>query len=348
MGIIMSNIAKMIEQKAYQLGYEECGIIPVHALDGYTEKFEERIQKVPMSGYFYQGQRHLAHPVKLYPWAKSVVILVADYEKYKIPEPIKGHIGKAYLHDVRINVQTKEFQNSLKLEQYMQELGLKTVTDRKFGVVGLRWAAIQAGLGIVRRNNFFYTKFGSWVHLEAWLIDAEMELVKTADVRPCPQGCSQCIKACPTHSLSSPYTMQPLTCISFLTTFGGRNLPKEPLGEKFGPWIYGCDICQNACPINKKRREGTEEFPGLSELAPALTPENILQMEEAFYREKIQPKFFYLSPEELWKWKVNALNFMYNNYQEKYNPYILAACESENEKIRELAQLLATKLPISG
>lgn len=348
MGIIVSNIAKMIEQKAYQLGYEECGIIPIQALDGYAEKFEERIQKIPMSGSFYQGLHHLTHPLKLYPWAKSVVILVADYGKYKIPEPIKEHIGKAYLLDVRTDVQTKEFQNSLALEQYMQELGLRTVTDRKFGVVGLRWAAAQAGLGMVRQNNFFYSKSGSWVHLEAWLTDAEMQLVKTVDVRPCPQGCSQCIKACPTQSLSSPYTMQPFTCISFLTTFGGRNLPQEPLKEKFGPWIYGCDICQNACPINKKRGEGIEEFPGLSELAPALIPESILEMGEAFYREKIQPKFFYLSPEELWKWKVDALNFMYNNYQEKYKTYILAACESENEKIRELAQFLATKLLISG
>ena len=348
MAIIMSNIAKMIEQKAYQLGYEDCGIIPVQALDGYAEKFEERIQKVPMSEYFYRGQRRLTHPLELYPWAKSVVILVARYGKYKIPEPVKGHIANSYLLDVRADAQTKEFQNSLALEQYMQELGLKTVTDRKFGVVGLRWAAVQAGLGIVRRNNFFYTNSGSWVHLEAWLTDAEMELVKTTNIRSCPQGCSQCIKACPTQSLSSPYTMQPLTCISFLTTFGGRNLPQEPLREKFGPWIYGCDICQNACPINKGGWEEIEEFPGLSELAPALTPENILEMGEAFYREKIQPKFFYLSPDELWKWKVNALNFMHNNYQEKYKPYILAACESENERIRELAQLIAAKLPISG
>ena len=49
----------------------------------------------------------------------------------------------------------------LAIEDYMQELGLKIATDRKFGIVGLRWAAMKAGLGMIRRNNFFYTQAGS-------------------------------------------------------------------------------------------------------------------------------------------------------------------------------------------
>ncbi len=341
----MSNIEQMIQDRAYLLGYEKCGIIPVHALEGYAEKFKERIQKLPASEIFYQRQRHLTHPLEEYPWAKSVVVLVARYGKYKIPESVKGHIGKAYLCDVRIDANAEEFQNSQAMEQYMQELGLRIATNRKFGVVGLRWAAMQAGLGIIRRNNFFYTQSGSWMHLEAWLTDKEMELRETSDVRTCPPGCNRCIAACPTQSLSSPYTMQPLTCISFMTTFGGRNLAHEPISEKFGNCIYGCDICQDACPMNKGKWEEDCEFPDLSELSPSLTPESILKMEENFYRERVQPKFFYLSPDELWKWKVNVLNFMRNNYQEKYKPYILAACENENDKIRGMAQLICRDFP---
>lgn len=340
----MNSIADLIKKKACQLGYENCGIIPVQALEGYAEKMEERIRKLPMSRSFYQKQQHLTRPLVLYPWAKSVVVLVARYGKYKVPETTKGHIAKAYLFDIRTNARTKEFQNSKAIEQYMQKLGLRTVTNRKFGVVGLRWAAAQAGLGIIRRNNFFYTQAGSWVHLEAWLTDKEMELVKTPNTRPCPQGCNQCIKACPTHSLASPYTMQPLTCISFMTTFGGRNLPQEPTSEKFGKWIYGCDACQDICPMNKGSWEEIDAFPDLSELAPSLAPKNIMELEEDFYKEKLQPKFFYLSPDELWKWKVNTLNFMRNNLQEEYRPYILAACASKNEKVRDMAQWIAANL----
>jgi epoxyqueuosine reductase len=67
-------------------------------------------------------------------------------------------------------------------------------------------------------------------------------------------------------------------------------------------------------------------------------------MKEDFYRAQIQPKFFYLSENELWKWKVNVLCFMRNNYQEKYKPYITAACKNKNEKIREMAQLICSEL----
>jgi epoxyqueuosine reductase len=203
---------------------------------------------------------------------------------------------------------------------------------------------MQAGLGIIRKNNFFYTRSGSWVSLEAWLTDREMELVGSSSLPPCPQECNRCITACPTASLSSAYTMLPNSCVSFLTTFGGRDLPNEPLAKKFGKCVYGCDVCQNVCPLNENKWEETEDFPGVAELSPYLTAENILRMEDKFYREKVQPKFFYLSLDDLWKWKVNALCFMRNNYKEEYKPYIMAACVNENVKTREMAQSIHREL----
>jgi epoxyqueuosine reductase len=335
----LNTIEKMIQSKAYELGYEKCGIIPIQAMEGYAEKFEERIRKVPVSEQFYrQKQGRLIHVLEEYPWAKSVVVVVTHYGKYRIPQPVKDHIGKAYLFDTRIDVNTEEHQNSLVMDQYLQGLGLRTATNLKFGVVGVRWAAMQAGLGIIRRNNFLYTESGSWVRMVAWLTDRDMELRETTNLPQCPKNCNRCIKACPTHSLSEPYTMLPTTCVSFLTTMGGRDLPNESLSRDFENCIYGCDICQDVCPMNRVKWQEVEDFPGLSDLAPTLTPESIMGMDEDFYKEKVQPKFFYLSPDELWKWKVNVLCFMRNNYQEKYKFYIIAACENENIKIREMAQ----------
>ncbi|EHI98696.1 hypothetical protein CDLVIII_2015 [Clostridium sp. DL-VIII] len=340
----MKTIEKMIQQKAYELGYEKCGIIPISLMKGYVEKFEERMEKIPQSRPFYEMQHRLIDIFEIYPWAKSVVVVTAVYGKYKIPEKLKGNIAKAYLVDTRVDKNTKEYQNNRELDKYMKELGLKVETDQKFGVVGMRWAAKEAGIGIIRRNNFLYTESGSWVHLDAWVTDQEMELKETNNVPECPKGCRRCIESCPTKSLSEPYTMLPNTCISFLTTFGGRNLHQEPLRKTFGNCIYGCDICQDACPMNKGKWKESEEFLGLEELASQLTPENILSMEESFYRENVQPKFFYLSPDELWKWKVNALNYMSNNYKEEYKPYIINACNSEYEKVREIALLICKEL----
>lgn len=48
---------------------------------------------------------------------------------------------------------SKDFQDSLRFEKYMQDIGLKAETERKFGVVGMRWAALQEGIGIIYGKN---------------------------------------------------------------------------------------------------------------------------------------------------------------------------------------------------
>ncbi len=340
------GIEKIIHNKACELGYEKCGIVRIQDLEGYDERLQERIHKEPASKVFYQRQSRLTRLQEQYPWAKSVIVAVSCYGEYKVPDWLKGRIGKHYILDGRVNEESQEFQRNTAMEKFLQELGLTTAYNRNFGIVGLRWAAMKAGLGVVRRNNFFYTESGSWVELEAWLCDREMELLGTTELPPCPEGCNRCIKACPSGSLSSPYSMNPVSCVSFLTTFGGRDLPNDPLGRCFGAWIYGCDACQDICPMNKGKWKEKDEFPGVSELSPWLTPENILTMEEEFYKQNIQPKFFYLSPDELWKWKVNALNFMRNNYKESFKPYITAASRDGNEKIRAMAQLACKELSL--
>jgi len=196
----VSSIEQQIQEKALSLGYESCGIVPKQAMESYAERFNERIQKVPASERFYQTQQRLANPFQEFAWAKSVVVLVTAYGKYKIPDHLKGSIGKSFLFDTRIDVKTSEFRNSIAMEKYMQELGLRISTNRMFGLIGLRWAAMQAGLGIIRKNNFFYTRSGSWVSLEAWLTDREMELVGSSRLPPSPQECNRCITACPTAS----------------------------------------------------------------------------------------------------------------------------------------------------
>ncbi|AOT71840.1 epoxyqueuosine reductase [Geosporobacter ferrireducens] len=341
------SIEKLIQNKAYEFGYEKCGIVRIQDLEGYDKCLMERIDKVPASKMFYQNQSRLTHLPERYPWTKSVIVAVSHYGHYEVPGQLKGHIGKHYIFDGRVNTESQEFKRSVAMEQFLQDLGLKTASNRNFGIVGLRWAAMKAGLGVIRRNNFFYTESGSWVELEAWITDRDMELVESTNLPICPEGCSNCIKACPTCSLSSPYTMNPVSCVSFLTTFGGRDLSNDPLGKSFGTWIYGCDACQDACPMNSGKWTEKDEFPGVSEISLCLTPENIMKMEEEFYKHNIQPKFFYLSPDELWKWKVNVLNFMRNNYQESYKQYIMGACSNENEKIRDLAQMICKEMSLT-
>lgn len=228
----MTLLADKIKSAALNLGYEKCGIIKISDIDGYKERLDERVERVPESKGFYQGQYRFTQLQDTYPWAKSIVICVRRYGKYHIPEHLKGMIAKYYLVDARKDKNSKDFQDSVKFEEYMQELGLRAETERGFGLVPLRFAAMKAGLGIVRKNNFFYTENGSSVYLDAWLIDKELEAVEIPNVRPCSDKCNLCIKACPSASLSKPYTMNPIACVSCITTFMGRDMTNENIEKK--------------------------------------------------------------------------------------------------------------------
>jgi epoxyqueuosine reductase len=198
----MEQMEEHIKDTALDMGYEACGIIKVSAMSDFEQKLNERIERVPEANPLYQNCHRFAHPEATYPWAKSIIVCVVNQGRYKVPDNLEGLIGKHYLFDCRTDVLSKDYLNSLGFEAYLKDNGLKVATERRFGVTALRWAAWKAGLGPIRKNNFFYTKSGSWVSLEAWLIDRQLESIEKPTIKPCPEGCTLCVKNCPTSSLS--------------------------------------------------------------------------------------------------------------------------------------------------
>jgi len=341
---MMDSLAVKIRNEALKMGYEKCGIISVSDMEGYEDKLNERIERIPESEPYIEGFRSFAHLQALYPWAKSVVVCVRRYGKYRIPEHLQGLIGKYYLTDSRTDEDSEGFKASLMFEESMQSLGIKTLTERKFGITALRWAAFKAGLGIVRKNNFFYTESGSWVYLEAWLIDKDLRHIEVPDIRKCPDNCNLCIKNCPTSSLSEPYTMNRSSCISCLTTWEGWDLAKEKYNSQMGSWIYGCDVCQDVCPMNKGKWSSEEEFPGLNGIGESISLEKILAMDYDYLGEIIQRKFWYIEKNNVWKWKINVINSMVNGYKDRYREPLLKACSDRNAGVRRTASWAIEKL----
>lgn len=339
----MAYTVEDIAAKALDLGYESCGIIPIAEMAGYADKLRERIERLPDNEAKYAPFFRFAQPQKDYPWAKSIVICVRPYGKYVMPQHLAGVIGKYYLFDGRVT-NTPGYLDSVAFETYLASLGLKVEGERRFGITALRWAAAKANLGLMRRNNFFYTVNGSWCYLEAWLIDAPLELRGNDTSPPCPQGCRRCLDACPTRSLVAPYTMSRLSCISNLTTWDGDDMLNNPYREQMGQWIFGCDACQDACPYNTGKWQEQEDFPGLAQLAEQLSLPQILLMDYDYLAKVVQPKFWYISCERLYKWKLNVLTAMHNAYQPAYYDSIKAATRDENEQVREMAHWLLKQI----
>jgi epoxyqueuosine reductase len=225
------------------------------------------------------------------------------YDKYVVPDGVEQFVAKAFLFDGRVS-HSREYAGNVQFEQFLQELGFQTAQV----LLPARWAAVKAGLGKFRNNNFLYTRQGSWNWIDTWVVDKQLEYEKPVDSAryPCPADCNRCVKACPTGALSAPLTMDASRCIAYLL-FSLEALPPENLWQKMGTCIYGCDICQNVCPVNTW--QGKADFPEPSPLEEMIDLEKIFFMDEETYRTKLQPRFWYIGKDNFWQWKCNAIRW---------------------------------------
>ncbi|MCL2565700.1 MAG: epoxyqueuosine reductase [Defluviitaleaceae bacterium] len=330
-----------IRKKAVELGYDACGIIPAKAFDEYEQYLNERISKFPYSKKFYERFYNF---VTLHESAKSIIVCVGGITDYKVPRNLEGLIAKHFLFDNRIpyayNYRAKE-----EFEAYLKALELRLIDSP----VPMRWSAAKAGLGKFGHNNFIFTKkHGSYIGINAWVVDKVLDydpMPEDIYLPNCSEKCQKCIKACPTGALSDSFSMDMAKCAARIS-FSADNILDEEMRGDMGCWIYGCDACQDACPVNKDRFKGEKEFPLLGELEEYFKPENLLTMDEDTYMNIVNPKFFYGGKEGLWRWRVNALRSMINLGKEEYYQLIKDHCNHEDERLRELAQWGCDKLGI--
>ena len=333
------DLAEKIRSAALRLNYEKCGLIKLTEMNEYVEKVRQRLARYPDSEPVLGPVVEAADLKRRFPWAKSIIICARRYDNYNPPAPLQGRFSKYYLFDARRNRKAGDYQDALAFEQFLSDNKLRFAGGERGDLVmpGNRWAAMKAGLGIVRRNNFFYTEKGSWLFLESWLTDKELELKETPEVKPCPEKCGKCFKACPTKAIPEPYVFHLNVCVSYLTRRGGWDLTAEPHSPAMGSWLYGCDICQDVCPFNQAVRFGEDEFPGVGELAAMAGLENIVEFDYRTIKSELFPRFWSIPEDRLWKWKINALNAMKNNFCEAYQPAIEAARRDSSEQVRKMA-----------
>jgi len=222
-----------------------------------------------------------------FPWARSAIVCFANYNSAQprstdLAEKGTGWIGR-YAWSSKIDGNGarrpsdyhKVLLKRLKLVEARLREELGEFEGRGYvdtGPVVERALATAAGLGWTGKNTcLIHPKLGSYGFLAVLLTSLEVEAEKKPLTVPDRCGsCRRCLEACPTHALIAPYQMDATRCISYLTIEHRGSIDAE-LMEGMGRQVFGCDICQDVCPWNRKAPISAD--PELEARAELVNPE---------------------------------------------------------------------------
>lgn len=218
-----------------------------------------------------------------FPWARSVVCVGLQYDTaapYSNTAPgDRGWIARYAWGDDYHDVMTALLDRfAARLAGLAGPFRSRRYADT--GPIAEKAYAAAAGLGAYGKNTcLLHPEQGSWFFLGELVTDLDLD-PDTPRTDMCG-SCTACLDVCPTGAFPAPYVLDATRCISYLTIEAKGAIP-EALRPGVGRHVFGCDLCQDVCPWNRKRRHtGPEAFeareglqaPALPELA-GLSPED--------------------------------------------------------------------------
>ena len=255
-----AELTRGLKAAARRLGFVLSGACPAVTAAGFPH-----LQAWLARGYAgemrYLSDRAAAyeHPRSVLDGVRSLLMLALPYRSDE-PNPTaagQGRIsryawGAADYHDV-IHGKLKSLAATAR--RLAPDVRVRGVTDT--APLLERDFARLAGLGWIGKNTMLINRFeGSWLFLAALLLDCELEYDQPHAADHCGT-CTACLDACPTAAFPQPYVLDARRCISYLTIELRSAVPAE-FRSTSGDWLFGCDVCQDVCPWNRKSSTTTE------------------------------------------------------------------------------------------
>lgn len=298
------SLKPAIAARANELGFDLVGFTTPAPFTEAQRALEEGIEAGRFSGLSWFTKERAAvagDPRNLMPGVRTIVSLGISYLsdgeiEPSMPGEPRGRVARYAwgldYHDV--------FKEKLwALHAFVQEHLGRPVNARALADTARivdRAVAQRAGLGWYGKNtNLLNHERGSWVLLGELLLD--VELPPDEPVRTHCGSCSLCMPACPTGALIAPGVLDNNRCISYLTIEHKGPIPRE-MRPLIGDWIFGCDICQEVCPVNRKAAPGNHpEFAPEVGIGASPSLIELLDMDEEEFRAR-----FRKSPVKRTKW----------------------------------------------
>ncbi len=260
-----ATLTTRLKAEARRLGFDLVGACPAVTPAGVHQLYQW-LEAGYAGEMHYIANRAEAyrHPAHVLPEARSLLVVGAAYRTLEPvePRPGQGRVSRYAWGD--------DYHDILrdKLHALCDFLRAEVPGASARGVVDTaplleREFAQLAGLGWVGKNTLILNKrLGSWLFLAAVLTDQPLEYDSPHEASHCGT-CTACLDACPTDAFVAPYVLDSRRCISYLTIELRDQVPRD-LRPGLGNWIFGCDVCQDVCPWNRKapRQETAAFMPG--------------------------------------------------------------------------------------
>ena len=369
---MLSDLPTRIKQCARDAGFDLCGIAPVRDF-GELRVFPAWIADRKHGDMKYMearnndaaGELKRASLARVAPWARSVIVCAINYNTAH-PYSTQTQPEEASRAWISRYAWTREDYHEAVLRRLKQVEGkLRGLTEatgywipgtgyllRSYvdtGPLIERVYAKYAGIGWIGKNTCIINQqLGSWLFLGVILTSLNLtDEALTADL-PAPNRCgtcTRCITACPTQAITAPGVLDARLCISYLTIEKRGEIPEE-LRSGMGRHVFGCDICQDVCPWNRKAPvTNAAEFEAREGLVnPALD-----------WLAEIQPEEFRTvfrgSPvrrAKLSGLRRNAVIAMGNSGNKKFMPTLIKLSKDSDPIVAEHARWAVAKLEQSS
>jgi len=280
--------AERIKTEAKRLGFSACGIAEARFLHEEADNLKAWLD----SGFHAEMSYMQANfdlrldPRLLVPGAKSVIVVLQNYFPAETQKDIEAPVLAKYAygadyHDVvktKLHLLHKFINTELAPAQGRAFTDSAPVLERK-------WAQL-AGLGWQGKNGNFLTLQGSFFFIGELILDLDLGYDTPFDKNYCG-SCTRCIDACPTQAIVKNKVIDSNLCISY-QTIENKGFIDENLDGKFQNRVFGCDICQDVCPHNRKANPHDEpQFQPKSEMLN-LTNDDWHKMTESEFQRIFQ------------------------------------------------------------
>jgi epoxyqueuosine reductase len=269
---VHTPLFQLLENAASAAGFERIGVAPashseMHELEYFSEWIDagyagemEYLKRRSDSGEYKRSSLQQALP-----WAKSVVVAAMNYNP-PVPKstgpaaPTQGWISRYALspgdyHDTVLD-KLRRVESALVEHMRSADVDVSTRSYVDTGPVLERVYAKYAGIGWLGKNTCVINQqLGSWIFLGVIVTSLEYSAFvadQKLEIAPDRCGsCTRCIDACPTEAIVAPRQLDASRCIAYFTIEKRGSIPEKMRG-KIGRHVFGCDICQDVCPWNRK------------------------------------------------------------------------------------------------